>query len=873
MNYVGQLAETVFVTVKELYRGLNPATLTGCIDVVVVRQPDNSFRCSPFHVRFGKLGVLQSKEKVVDIEINGEPVDLHMKLGDNGEAFFIQESEENEGSIPSCLCTSSVPKEESLEDAAQPSHGQVASGTEVTPQKRKRRRRKPKRREVLDSQLEGCKDTKSDTSVEEPSVPSDSVYFSFADFTEEETGSLQPAEMHPYSDGELASMDSPTLSHPFPPKSDSELEVRPQETFALGAESHMQWTWGRLPRVNKSERVEPAKSTKTIATAANTTSVTPVPVDEATHPVATSEGLGEGPSLADPRRIPCSSTVSVIDPTPTCWDRNSLSRLKDFPSAMGTESSLASSVPQEEREGGVNVVPEVQLDVEPFEGRAVPRQVGLEGPESQLESQRREGFVKRSPHLGPSDVYLEDLSNLDEEQVALYFPRSDEEQSSKTVSDPNNPLCVQLPSDLPAKSPTDSNIDLMPAIALSLCGGLGGSRQIPHDKFMEHMVSYQQFVENPGLIDDPNLVILINKKYYNWAVAAPMVLSLQAFHRNIPESTINQLVKEKMPKKGSRWWFSWRRREFQSEEQQQSRPGKATVGMLQHNSSRQRQKEEVSSSDDEPLHLGAAQKSQPTYKKSLRLSSKQIERLKLQDGPNEVAFSVTTQYQGTCRCEATIYLWNWDDKVVISDIDGTITKSDALGHILPHLGKDWTHHGIAKLYHKIHLNGYKFLYCSARAIGMAHITKGYLKWVKEQGCALPKGPILLAPSSLFSAFHRGVIEKKPEVFKIACLRDIQNLFAPKLPFYAAFGNRANDVYAYKQVGLPENRIFTVNPKGELIQELTRNHKSTYERLSELVDLIFPPLGQSGRVALVCPEYSHFTYWRSPLPSVDLDVFS
>lgn len=51
-------------------------------------------------------------------------------------------------------------------------------------------------------------------------------------------------------------------------------------------------------------------------------------------------------------------------------------------------------------------------------------------------------------------------------------------------------------------------------------------------------------------------------------------------------------------------------------------------------------------------------------------------------------------------------------------------------------------------------NGYKFLYCSARAIGMAHITKGYLKWVNEQGCALPKGPILLAPSSLFSAFHR-----------------------------------------------------------------------------------------------------------------------
>lgn len=30
----------------------------------------------------------------IDIEVNGEPVDLHMKLGDNGEAFFVQEAEE-----------------------------------------------------------------------------------------------------------------------------------------------------------------------------------------------------------------------------------------------------------------------------------------------------------------------------------------------------------------------------------------------------------------------------------------------------------------------------------------------------------------------------------------------------------------------------------------------------------------------------------------------------------------------------------------------------------------------------------------------------------------------------------------------------------
>lgn len=68
MNYVGQLAGQVLVTVKELYKGINQATLSGCIDVIVVRQQDGTYQCSPFHVRFGKLGVLRSKEKVVSPE-------------------------------------------------------------------------------------------------------------------------------------------------------------------------------------------------------------------------------------------------------------------------------------------------------------------------------------------------------------------------------------------------------------------------------------------------------------------------------------------------------------------------------------------------------------------------------------------------------------------------------------------------------------------------------------------------------------------------------------------------------------------------------------------------------------------------------------
>ena len=44
----------------------------------------------------------------------------------------------------------------------------------------------------------------------------------------------------------------------------------------------------------------------------------------------------------------------------------------------------------------------------------------------------------------------------------------------------------------------------------------------------------------------------------------------------------------------------------------------------------------------------------------------------------------------------------------------------------------------------------------------------------------------------FLPFFREVIEKKPEEFKIACLRDIQSLFPKnRNPFYAGFGNKVN----------------------------------------------------------------------------------
>lgn len=253
------------------------------------------------------------------------------------------------------------------------------------------------------------------------------------------------------------------------------------------------------------------------------------------------------------------------------------------------------------------------------------------------------------------------------------------------------------------------------------------------------------------------------------------------------------------------------------------------------------------------------------HKKNLRLTSDQIANLNLLEGPNDAVFSVTTAYQGTTKCKCQIYLWNFDDKIVISDIDGTITKSDVLGHILPMIGNAWAQSGVTNLFNKIYENGYRFIYLSARAIGQAGTTRDYLRSVRQGDVYLPDGPLFLSPTSLISAFHREVIEKKPEEFKISCLKDIQALF-PSNPFYAGFGNRINDTWAYRAVGIHLSRIFTVNHKGELKLELIQTFQSSYTRLSDVVDQMFPPLEYTSKNDFLS-EFSSFNYWREPIPMV------
>lgn len=82
MNYLRGAVSAISAP-YQYYKDINPSTLTGAIDVIVIRRPkladgstsdnqpppgpneETEFACSPFHVRFGKWQVLRPADKKV----------------------------------------------------------------------------------------------------------------------------------------------------------------------------------------------------------------------------------------------------------------------------------------------------------------------------------------------------------------------------------------------------------------------------------------------------------------------------------------------------------------------------------------------------------------------------------------------------------------------------------------------------------------------------------------------------------------------------------------------------------------------------------------------------------------------------------------
>ncbi|KAK4702536.1 phosphatidate phosphatase LPIN, partial [Phenoliferia sp. Uapishka_3] len=392
-------------------------------------------------------------------------------------------------------------------------------------------------------------------------------------------------------------------------------------------------------------------------------------------------------------------------------------------------------------------------------------------------------------------------------------------------------------------------------------------------------------MEHDDITNHSDLVVKYSGRYLTWDNASPVLASLAVYRKSLvdhPEHHRRLASQDPVAGVGvrgkgwSRWWRSSKGESTTSlpmpdisaggvgvelgEQGDGERPESPTRSMSLPSSPEPFSPVPTPPIDDRPRH----------YAKTLRLTSDQLKTLNLKKGMNQISFSVRSSYSGYATCTSRVFLWESDFQVVISDIDGTITKSDALGHVFTMIGRDWTHLGVAKLYTDIARNGYKMMYLTSRAIGQADTTREYLKGIKQNGFQLPDGPVIMSPDRLMTSLHREVIMRKPEVFKMACLRDIKRLFHERSPFYAGFGNRITDALSYRSVDIPSSRIFTIDTNGEVKMELLElaGYKSSYIHMTDLVDQMFPPINRK-----TAPDFTDFNFWRAPVMQFDLPDLS
>ncbi|KAF9289246.1 hypothetical protein BGZ68_009731 [Mortierella alpina] len=932
-----QSVGSFFSTVSRFYNELNPATLSGAIDVVVVEQADGELACSPFHVRFGKLSILRPQEKVVEVTVNGRVVDFPMKVGDAGEAFFVFETEQD------------VPEEFATSPLAGPNTDKVEEDIDY-----------------LDL-------AEGHSTVTYPPDDIDAGYVSAhsghgSEFEEDERADLSPE---------------------FDKKPDYASAVKYGGTNGQGR---------HLGSANEATTSVHAFMERQVQRWSLTMSLPPSPVLKSRDIMENFQPIDSaGPfdnSREDSGRLLAPETIAVsnggssgslfhpkegmiMDMTGYKTEDSDLNSDASDEHDVGMAGALngrhrRKRAARRKRRGpvhGVNSQDNLATETPSITAHVLssldPRLPLRPTARPALRPKANNGLGTLPNRRSSSMPNLKDFfvakragdnATLSFEDVKLkvfrkkrhqrwdqfkQLPTQESEWSWGWGSLPvkNDGLGTgeadhkehhsSHPSiDIPApRKPVLNEMEIdgtVYRLAISLCPGdeFGKDLEASEALFATNQVSFDEFAKDPlKTLNNKNLVCLINDRYFTWTAAGPYLSSLMLFRKPLSDETLHQLsakdsrhlsdrlaVQDEPPTRFgalSRWLRgSQTSSQLSAMEQGQRQRTPSTNDALQpaqleesqalqsvkvesikhtsgSHSSLLRAPKPMTRSTSLPIDEGiagsisdeyagssppthSALKSSRRYAKTLRLTSEQLKSLNLKKGANTLTFSVTSSYQGKAVCSAKLFLWDHDYQVVISDIDGTITKSDALGHIFTMAGKDWTHSGVAKLYTDIVNNGYHILYLTSRAIGQADYTRKYLKNVEQNNYQLPDGPVIMSPDRLMTAFHREVIMRKPEEFKMACLRDIRRLFGDRNPFYAGFGNRITDALSYRSVNVPSSRIFTIDSGGEVKLELLSSYKSSYLALNDLVNEIFPGKRQA-------PEFNDWNFWRAPLPDIELPV--
>lgn len=407
------------------------------------------------------------------------------------------------------------------------------------------------------------------------------------------------------------------------------------------------------------------------------------------------------------------------------------------------------------------------------------------------------------------DTASKSSSTKNEKSEELKIEKSESQESKSDKSQNQKSPTI---SGKKGESESDWEDDQTGEVGISLCANkLVGKKEEDEKIFNKHKVNFKTYSKKPAdILNNTNLIVKYKGEYYTWENASQILLSNLVYKKELPEELRAKILKKQTKKGFFSSWFG-----FGGDKKVQPEPTR-----------------------DNDAAPDAADSYELVH--TVTPTSEMLKSLNLKYGQNTIEYSVKSKLRGTQTLKASIFYYRPDIKIIVSDVDGTITKSDVRGQLLPMIGMDWSQPGITELYSAASKNGYVILYLTARSMGQNNSVRSYISKLNQDNAALPVGPIMTSSDRLAKAFKREILERQPHIFKIAFLQEVRNLFpADKNPFYSGFGNRLTDRMAYEGVEMAKDKIFIVNPKSEITNEA--GEKSSYSEMAKNIDLFFPKI--------------------------------
>ncbi|KAK8814340.1 hypothetical protein WA158_008202 [Blastocystis sp. Blastoise] len=806
---------SIFSNIKNLF-DINPATLSGSMDIVTVDYEDGSMLCSPFHVRFGKDQVLSCRHKVVHISVNGKPTNARMKLGGEGEAYFVYEVKEDEiipdDNFTSPLVSPDASPYSSPEGSPRPladnnsphdiTLSSYKSDTTLSSTETKNTSNTNVSSNINDfnsfcanglpsNRMPRHQSNKQEPDNVEQAIQALQLEVSSESITQSEESAVSPnSNTIPVSPIETSNETTPVSPLPT-------VAQIPVEKVPFGLNSDMDSTIPhtqdfRRNSFNKNNTIPTDNNNNNNNTSKEEINKEIIKDITEDHIIPHCTAINKKTKVANGKKcikaieVEHKNSFLIYEFSTTYWD---IGFQVDFEKEDGTVMELIpyDRVPSHETTicGGL-ATPDAGKVIFTWDNSySTLNKKSLEFTIYQVE-----GGIPSQFTVHTNTVYGKGLLDYIRFDGFLHvtFPYAYALMNTESVisfevfntikdhsTPPESPANIKSNHSSPEPSP-----EPLQSIVLSLCRNKFHD-DMPIDKkrqvILDYQISFTELHNNPELLMDKNLYIEVNGIETSLEDAQQAIIQFAEAVKQNPSLTLE----------GDRH-----------------------------------------------------------YKKSLRPSPAMLTAFNLHRGKNTITFTI--HGNGKKTITSYIYLWTPDTKIIISDIDGTITRSDVMGHIMYVLNRDWTQKGIAKLFSKIHDNGYAFLYLTARAVGQMKYTRDYIETIKQNGYTMPDGPIISSPDRVMASLMREVVLRQPEKFKVPALANIRTIFPSNInPFVAGFGNRPTDLFSYVQVDVPCTMVYITDKSGILTcKKGTKEIVTSYIQLYDDVDTLFPPFSTGKR---------------------------